>query len=119
VTVQGHRRYQLTPASLEHARNTGLDAKDLDEWFVQRTGLPLTAAGQLLLTGSESSPVKLRERLVLDVGSERSADGLLQWPQTRGLIEERLGSTTLAISREQWPTLRDRMLALGIQVQEP
>jgi hypothetical protein len=119
VTVQGHRRYQLTPASLEHARNPGLAAKDLDEWFVQRTGLPLTAAGQLLLTGSESSPVKLRERLVLDVGSERSADGLLQWPQTRGLIEERLGSTTLAISREQWPTLRDRMLALGIQVQEP
>ena len=119
VTVQGHRRYQLSPASLEHARKTGLDAKDLDEWFVQRTGQPLTAAGQLLLSGSDSSPVKMRERLVLDVGSERVADGLLQWPQTRALIEERLGNATLAISREQWPTLRDRMLALGIQVQEP
>jgi hypothetical protein len=119
VTVQGHRRYMMTPASLEHARKTGLEASDLNEWFGQRTGLPLTAAGQLLLQGAEGKSVKLRERLVLDVGSERIADGLLQWPQTRSLIEERLGTSTLAISREHWPALRDRMQSLGIQVQEP
>ena len=118
ITVQGHRRYRLTPGSLEAARKTGLDVKDLDEWFVQRTGSSLTAAGRLLLQGSTTSKVNLRQRLVLDVGSETVADGLLQWPQTRSLIEERLGTTTLAISADQWPELRNRMQALGIQIQE-
>ena len=118
ITVQGHRRYRLTPGSLEAARKTGLDAKDLDEWFVQRTGSSLSAAGRLLLQGSTDSKVNLRQRLVLDVGSEQVADGLVQWPQTRSLIEERLGTTTLAVSKDQWPELRNRMQALGIQIQE-
>ena len=118
ITVQGHRRYRMTPVSLEQARKTGMNAKDLDEWFTQRTGNSLTAAGRLLLQGADSSAVKLQQRLVLDVGSESVADGLLQWPQTRSLIEERLGNTTLAISKDQWPALRDRMQGLGIQVQE-
>ncbi len=106
VTVQGHRRYRMTPGSLEQARKTGLDVKDLDEWFVQRTGLSLSPAGRLLLQGSASSQVKMRQRLVLDVGAEKIADGLLQWPQTRGLIEERLGATTLAVAQDQWAALR-------------
>ncbi|HEV8061518.1 MAG TPA: helicase-associated domain-containing protein [Gemmataceae bacterium] len=118
VTVQGHRRYRMTPSSLEQARKTGLDVKDLDEWFVQRTGFSLSPAGRLLLQGSASSQVKLRQRLVLDVGAEKIADGLLQWPQTRGLIEERLGATTLAIAQEQWAALRERIQGLGIQVEE-
>jgi hypothetical protein len=118
VSVQGHRRYRLTPESLESARKTGMDTKDLDDWFVQRTGTSLSAAGRLLLQGSPASAVKLRQRLVLDVGSETVADGLLQWPQTRELIEERLGASTLAIAQEQWPALRAKIQGLGIQVQE-
>jgi hypothetical protein len=42
------------------------------------------------------------------------ADGLMQWPQTKGLIEARLGPTTLAVAEENLPRLRERLAAAGI-----
>lgn len=111
------RRYRLTLESLGAARETGLGSRELDEWFFQRTGMGLSPASRLLLEGSASPPVALRQRLVLHVGSEDTAEGLLQWPETRGFIEERLGPTALAIAEESWPALQERLQAMGIKVE--
>jgi hypothetical protein len=114
----GHRHYRLTPASLTAARNSGLTAATLDAWFQQRTGQPLPAAARLLLTGAQLTPPRLQRHLVLHVAAAELADGLMQWPDTRGLIAARLGPTTLAVTDEAVPKLRERLQAAGIPLGE-
>ena len=111
----GRRHYRMTPASLATGRDTGWGLKLLEDWFLQRTGEPLTAAARLLLNG-ETLPLRLQRRLVLHVASPEMADGLLQWPETRSLVEERLGPTTLAVVEEHVETLRQRLRALKMEV---
>ena len=62
---------------------------------------------------------RLQRHLVLHVADEELADGIMQWPQTRELIEERLGPTALAVAVENTSALRDRLHAAGIALAEP
>jgi hypothetical protein len=110
----GRRQYRLTPASLAAGREGGLGLSALESWFVQRTGHPLSAATRLLLTGSQLPPPELRQHLVLHVATAELADGLMQWPETRALIESRLGPTALAIAEENAEKLRERLTLLGM-----
>ncbi|MBL8796695.1 MAG: helicase-associated domain-containing protein, partial [Planctomycetia bacterium] len=113
----GRRQFRLTFASLASARESGLGVRGLEEWFSQRTGLMLPAAARLLLTASQMSGVDLRRRLVLHVASAEIADGLQQWPQTRSLIDERLGPTFLAVAEEHAEELRKRLQSLGMHIE--
>lgn len=108
------RHYRLTPASLAAARNSGWHLRALEDWFLQRTGQPVSAAARLLLVGSQLPPVELQEQLVLTVANAETADGLLQMPETRALIEKRLGPTALVIAPENAETLRQRLKVLGL-----
>lgn len=97
-SVPGRRNYRLTPTSLRQARQRGLAAESLATWFQQRAGLPLSPAASLLLTAdAETLPAEIHRRLVLHVPTPVLGDGLMQWPQTRGYIHERLGPTSLAV----------------------
>jgi Helicase conserved C-terminal domain len=118
VSVHGRRRYLLTPDSLTQARQTGLDFQELDEWFFQRTGHGLPAAGRLLLQRAGPAQLKARRQLVLDTGSEEIADGIMQWPQTRSAVEERLGPTRLALAESEWSRLLGQLRALGLNITE-
>lgn len=113
----GRRQFRMTFASLAAARASGLGVRGLEEWFGQRTGMNLPAAARLLLTASQMSGVELRRRLVLHVATAEIADGLQQWPHTRSLILERLGPTYLAVEEEHAAELRERLKALGMQVE--
>jgi hypothetical protein len=115
--VNGRRQYRLTPASLAAGRESGLAVRALEDWFVQRTGRPLSAAARLLLMGAQTPPLEMRRELVLHVGSAEVADGLLQWPATRALIQGRLGPTALTVAEEYLEQLRERLRGLGITVQ--
>ena len=112
----GQSRYRLTPASLADSDASGLGARELDEWFMQRSGQPLSAAARLLLSGSQAPPPALRPQLVLHLATPELADGLLQWPGTRALIRERLGPTALVIAEEDVELLQERLQALGINL---
>ena len=57
--------------------------------------------------------------MATDMELAELADGLMQWPQTRGLIASRLGPTALAVSEEQAPALRERLREAGLPSQEP
>jgi hypothetical protein len=114
----GQRLYRLTPTSLTAARNSGVTATSLESWFQQRTGQPLPAAARLLLTGAQLPPPRLQRHLVLHVAAAELADGLMQWPDTRGLIAARLGPTALAVTEEAVPRLRERLQAAGIVLGE-
>jgi hypothetical protein len=104
----------LTPASLAAGRAAGLTLTQLEAWFLQRTGNPVTPATRLLLTGAQLPPPELRRHLVLHVATEEMADGLVQWPATRALVEARLGPTALAVAEENAEKLADQLRALGI-----
>jgi hypothetical protein len=116
--LNGRRRYRMTPASLAAGRDSGVNLRTLDEWFTQRAGRPLSPAGRLLLTGALAPPVELKRQLVLHVATPELADGLMQWPETRALLQGRLGATAVAVDEEHVEELRRRLAALGIAVGE-
>jgi hypothetical protein len=113
---QGRRPYRLTPASIATARQHGVTLAHLESWFGQRTGLPISAAAQMLLTGPDAPAVELRRRLVLQVADEHLADGLAQWPGTRDLILSRLGPMSLVVDEASVPALTERMKELGLKM---
>jgi len=115
----GRRQYRVTSESLGDDQNGGLGMFALEEWFQQRTGQPLSPAIRLLMTASFQPAAELKQQLVLHVGSTQLADGLMQLPETRGLIEARLGPTALALAPEQADELRRRIEQLGLAVHHP
>lgn len=117
-TANGRRQYHLTPASLSAGRSAGMTLTTLETWFHQRAGQPLPPAARLLMTADQMEAPRLRRHLVLHVAEEDLADGLMQWPQTRELIEERLGPTTLVVAEENAGTLRERLREAGITLAE-
>jgi hypothetical protein len=117
--ASGRRQYRLTPASLSAARSTGMTLTALEIWFHQRAGQPLPPAARLLMSAEQMQAPQLRRHLVLHVADEDLADGLVQWPQTRELIAERLGPTALVVAEENTATLREQLRSIGITLAEP
>ncbi len=113
-TSNGRRFYRLTPKSLEAARATGMLLGTLEAWFRQRAGQPMPAAARLLMAGDQTPPSRFETHLVLHVPNEETADGLMQWPETRDLIAARLGPTALAVAEENAQELRRRFQAVGL-----
>jgi hypothetical protein len=118
-TANGRRQYRLTPASLSAGRAAGMTLTALEMWFHQRAGQPLPAAARLLMTAGQVEAPRLQRYLVLHVATEELADGLVQWPQTRELIEERLGPTALVVAEENTTALREQLSRAGIALREP
>jgi hypothetical protein len=114
----GRRRYRLTPESLSAARTAGMSPQAMETWFQQRVGQSASPAALLLLTANQEEPTSLRPLLVLDVASREMADGLMQWPATRELIQERLGPTSLSVAAENVASLKKQLETLGMAVKE-
>jgi hypothetical protein len=92
------RVFRLTRASLRKALENGQSLESLNEWMMQRAGQPLSPAARLLAASDGSVGLQLETCLVLHVPSSELADGLLQWPESRGLIKDRLGPMALVIA---------------------
>jgi hypothetical protein len=118
-STNGRRYYQVTPASLGQGRDNGLSLQTLETLFLQRSGHPLPAATALLFSGSQMSPYELRRPIVLQVPTPETADGLMQWPLTRALIESRLGPTALVVAEHNVPALQERLKMLGVDLAQP
>jgi hypothetical protein len=116
AAANGKRVVRLTPASLARARETGWTIQHLENWFSQRTGQPIPPAARLLLTGAQLAPPRLLRHLVLHLATAEIADGLMQWPGTRGLVSERLGPTALGIEEENLAALKERLAELGMEL---
>jgi hypothetical protein len=110
----GRRQYRLTPETMTRAREGGMSEAGLESWFLQRTGGGPPASALLLLAAARMPPPRLEHHLVLHAESESAADGLMQWPGTRGLIAERLGPTALAVREEDREALLAKLAELGM-----
>lgn len=112
----GVHTFRLTPASIQRGSECGLTEETLDRWFLIRCNQPLSPAARLLLTGHATDPLQLRHLTVVQVASEEIADGLMQWPETRIHIAERLGPTAIVVVEEQLPQLLEKIQSLGMKL---
>ncbi len=109
------RRYRLT-GELLHRAAESLPAGEIDAWFVNRTGQPLSPAGQLFLMGPHVSPPTAERLLAVRFSTSTLTDGAMQWPESRKYIAERLGPTIVAVTEENLGALRSVLAKVGISV---
>jgi hypothetical protein len=112
----GRRQYRVNFDSLGDSENGGLGMFALEEWFQQRTGRPLSPAIRLLMTAKFQPAAEMKNQLVFHVPSAYVADGLMQLSETRGLIEARLGPTTLAVAPDKSAELSRLVEQWGLAV---
>jgi hypothetical protein len=113
----GRTVYRVTPQSLAAGQSNGLELRELEDWFQQRTGRSLSPAVKLLLTGDQAPPLQVRRQLILHVATPEIADGLEQWPATHQHIKERIGPTALVIDEEDMKALAEKLRELGMTTQ--
>ena len=114
----GVRRFRLTPASVRRAADAGLSFADIDGWFAERTGGPLPPAGRLFLLGGKLPPPLASRRLVVRFSSAELTDGVMQWPETRRLMAERLGPTAVVVDEDAFEPLRRVLAEVGVVLEE-
>jgi hypothetical protein len=110
------RRFRVSAASLARAADDGLATAALTRWFRQRTGGEVPPAILLLLhaTGSHPEPLRAARPLIMTTPTTEVLDGLLQHPETRGLLGTRLGPTTVIVPDEAIEGLRRALTSLGL-----
>jgi hypothetical protein len=109
------RRFRLSPELLRRAAET-LPVADIDSWFTDRTGQPLSPAGRLLLLGPQTPPPTAARLIVVRFANAEQTDGAMQWPDTRALIAERLGPTAVVVDLENIEALRKVLADIGVNV---
>lgn len=113
----GPRKYAVTPASVARAVQSGWAPPELDAWFAARTGGPLPPAAKLFTQAAALPPSLASRRLVVQLPNEAATDGLMQWPVTRRLLEERLGPTAVAVDDANLDTLVMTLAEIGLRVE--
>jgi hypothetical protein len=93
-----------------------LPVADIDSWFTDRTGQPLSPAGRLLLLGPQTPPPTAARLIVVRFANAEQTDGAMQWPDTRALIAERLGPTAVVVDLENIEALRKVLADIGVNV---
>jgi hypothetical protein len=109
------RRFRLSPELLRRAAAT-IPLAEIDAWFADRTGQPLSPAGRLFLLGPQSPPPAAARLLVVRFPTPELADGAMQWPETRALVAERLGPTAVAVEPENLDPLRKVLADVGVSL---
>ena len=116
IDQNGGRKFRLTPTSLRRAIDSGRPLADIDGWFAERSGAPLSSAGRLLLLGAQMPPPLAVRLLVVKLPTVEIADGVAQWPGTRALVAERLGPLAVSVNEEHFEAFRDALRELGVNV---
>lgn len=108
------RRFRMTPQTLGRAAEVGPAVADIDAWFYDRTGSPLSPAGRLFLVGWQLPPLTTARELLVRFPTPEVADGVMQWPETRHLVAERLGPTAVVVADENLDALRAALAEVGV-----
>ena len=114
----GVRRFRVSPPSLRRAAEQGYAVADIDTWFAERTGVPLSPAGRLFLLAPQMPPPSAGPVLVVRFATPEATDGVMQWPATAGLIRERLGPTAVAVDDEDLEPLRRVLAEVGLSLSD-
>ena len=110
------RRFLVSARSLARAAENGLTSSVLAHWYEKRTGGGVPpAVGLLMRAMSGRVPHLTTSRpLILHAHSSDLLDGLLQHPDTRPFLGERLGPTTAIITEETAAAFQRALDRLGL-----
>jgi hypothetical protein len=111
----GTRRFLLTAASLRRAAESGRMLADIDAWFTERSGSPLSPAGRLLLLGAQLPAPEVARLLVVKLPTVEIADGVAQWPATRALVAERIGPLAVVVEEENFAAFQAALAEVGVR----
>lgn len=109
--------FLVSPQSLAAARLAGLSLRFLEEWFWRRTGKPPPAAVRLLWDERNGEFARLSQPIILTLPEESVADGLWQWPETRELLQERIGPFSFLISPDHLAALQKKLEEIAYPIQ--
>jgi hypothetical protein len=115
------RRFVVSSGSLARATEAGLTPSVLAQWFPRRTvgGVP-PAIRLLLMAASNRVPALSSARpMVLRAPAAEVIDGLEQHPETRDLLGERLGPTSVVIPDDLLPEFRRALERIGLTLPDP
>jgi hypothetical protein len=111
------RRFTMTPASINRAQQSGWGLAELDQWFHSRAGVPMPPAARLFLSGTAQSPWHTARHLVLHLPNPELTDGVMQWPATASLINERIGQCAVVVLDEHVAELEAVLMSIGVSLQ--
>jgi hypothetical protein len=115
------RRFVVTATSLRRGLDRGLTPPDLADWYARRAGGDIPPAVRLLLAASSSGsrvrPLEAVRMLVLSLPDASLLDGLLQHPDTKPWLGERLGPTAVVVPEDRVGSLRKALKELGIDLE--
>jgi hypothetical protein len=94
----------------------GYALADIDTWFVERTGFPLSAAGRLLLLAPQMAPPAAERLLVVQFPTPELTDGVMQWPATAARVRQRLGATAVVIDEGEFEAFRRVLAEIGVSI---
>ncbi|MEZ6142697.1 MAG: helicase-associated domain-containing protein [Zavarzinella sp.] len=112
------RIFRMTPAIVQQFRAGGGKLEELEQWSKERTGHDIPPAVKVFFNASDDPLITCRTMMVVSVPDSTTAEGLLQWPETKRWISERLGPTSFAVSREFLQPFQETLATLGITCQE-
>ncbi len=115
-----HRQFRITAESLSKAIAEGLTPSQLTSWFERRARVPVPPAVRLLLIGSgpPQPPLPVIRPLLLVTPSGELLDGLIQHPETRPYLGERIGPRAVVIPEAAFEGLRRALRTLGLTLNE-
>lgn len=114
ASVSERSRHRISVASLQRAKETGIDLKWLEDWFQRRSGFNVPPTARLLFQGRAAGLIAVQPMAVLRVPSSEVGDGLANWPAAREFILDRLGPTAFAVDQERLSQLQDIMSTSGL-----
>lgn len=112
------RRFIVSADSLARGIDAGVTSQSLSQWFQRRTGQETPPSIRLLMAAlaSQVSPLKTSRPLVLHTPTSDLLDGLAQHPETRDLLGDRLGPTSIVIPEETLADFRKALAKLGLKI---
>ncbi len=115
------RRFRISSESLARAAKDGATPAQLSRWFPQRTGAEMPAAVRLLIhaSGPDASPLPTTRPLILHAPTADLLDGMLQHPNLRDHLGDRLGPTAVIVPEGSHADLAEALARLGLSMEGP
>jgi hypothetical protein len=115
ASIDERSRQRISVASLQRAKDSGIDLRWLEDWFQRRSGFGLPATAKLLFQGKAAGTMTVQSMAVLRVPTAEVANGLERWPAINGMLVERLGPDTFIVRDENLDQLKQLLADAGLE----
>jgi hypothetical protein len=110
------QRFVITPRSLNHAREQGIEPDRLLRFLADSSGRPIPASFQRAVErwAKNGIEARLERTVILHVKDAEILEKLRSNDKTRPYLAEFLGELAVVVRRDDWPALRSAAAQLGL-----